>query len=180
VVRGVAGSGAARSRAPGEACESGPIAEPELRQKLLQSAASFAFIAVFVVSGLERRGAWSRVPSPLVLAGDAVVIVGLYIVFKVFRANTFTSAVVEVAADQRLVSTGPYAVVRHPMYVGALLMLLGVPLALASVWAFFARPPLAAVIIVRLLGEEAELAARLPGYRAYQTQVRYRLVRRVW
>jgi len=160
--------------------KAGPLAEPTLPQKLLQAAASLAFIALFVVSGLEQRGAWSRVPSALVLAGDALVGVGLYVVFKVFRENTFTSAVIEVEAEQRVVSTGPYAVVRHPMYSGALLMLLGVPPALASVWAFVPLAVLLAVIIVRLLGEEAELAVRLPGYRAYQAQVRHRLIPHVW
>jgi len=160
--------------------KAGPLAEPTLPQKLVQAAASLAFIGIFVVGGLERRNAWSRVPSVVTLAGDAVVAVGLYIVFKVFRENTFTSAVIEVAAEQRVVTTGPYAVVRHPMYSGALLMLLGVPPALGSVWGFLAVAVLVAVIIVRLLGEEAELAARLPGYRGYQAQVKRRLIPHVW
>lgn len=160
--------------------KAGPVAEPTLGQKLIQSVASLAFIAVFVVSGLDRHYGWSHVPSALVFVGDVLVALGLFVVFRVFRANTFTSAVVDVAAGQKLVSTGPYAVVRHPMYAGAFVMLLGVPPALASAWAFLALPALGIVIVVRLLDEETKLLAGLPGYGDYRASVRYRLIPGVW
>jgi len=142
--------------------------------------ASLAFLAVFVVSGLDRRFGWSRLPELLALGGDGLVLLGLFVVFKTFRENTYTSALIEVAEGQRVTSTGPYALVRHPMYAGALCMLLGVPPALGSLWAFFPVLALAAVIVVRLLDEERILAASLPGYRSYRQSVKYRLIPGVW
>ena len=112
--------------------------------------------------------------------GDALVALGLLMVFFVFRENTYTSAIIEVDADQQVISTGPYARVRHPMYLGALVMLLGVPLALGSWWGLLALIPLALVIVWRLLDEERYLASHLQGYVEYQARVRYRLIPGVW
>jgi protein-S-isoprenylcysteine O-methyltransferase Ste14 len=154
----------------------GPTAERSRIQQVIQSIASLAFLAIFVIAGLDRRWGWSRVPRGVSIAGDVVVALGLGIVALVFRANTFTSATIEVATDQKVISTGPYAVVRHPMYAGAFLMLLGVPLALGSWWAAPAILPLYAVIVVRLLDEERVLVRELAGYDAYRAKVRYRLV----
>lgn len=103
--------------------DAGPIAEREARQKALSAMANVGFIALFVVAGLDRRFRWSSVSPMASLIADAVVIVGFVIVFLTFRANSFTSATIAVAAQQSLADTGPYAVVRHPMYAGALLML---------------------------------------------------------
>jgi protein-S-isoprenylcysteine O-methyltransferase Ste14 len=158
----------------------GPIAERTRVQQVIQSIASLAFLAVFVIAGLDRRHGWSHVPRVAVAAGDVLVVVGLAFVALVFRANTFTSATIEVARDQTVISNGPYAVVRHPMYAGALLMLLGVPVALGSWWAALALVPLSAVIIARLLDEERVLVRELAGYEAYRTRVRHRLVPYVW
>src|SRR5262249_22802332 len=101
---------------------------------------------------------------------------GFLIVFLVFRENTYTSAVIEVAAGQRVIDTGPYAVVRHPMYVGGLVLVAGIPLALGSFVGLAGFPPFAAVIVWRLLDEERLLARELPGYDAYRAKTRYRLV----
>lgn len=158
----------------------GPTAEPTRAQKLIQSLASLAFLATFVLAGLDRRYGWSVLPAAVAISGDVVVLVGLAVVGLVFRANTFTSATIEVAREQKLVTTGPYGVVRHPMYAGAVVMLLGVPLALGSALAYAGVVPLYAVIVVRLLDEERLLARELPGYAAYRTTVRYRLLPRVW
>lgn len=160
--------------------KAGPVAEPSSTQKLIQSLAALVFLAIFVVSALDHRFAWSHVPYIVVLAADAVVTLGLAIVFLVFRANTFTSATVEVSPDQRLVSTGPYAVVRHPMYSGALVMLLATPPALGSWCGLAAVPVLAAVIVSRLVGEERLLARELAGYTDYARRVRQRLIPGVW
>ena len=158
----------------------GPLAEPRRLQQAIQAATSLAFLAAFVLAGLDRRAGWSRVPVVLVIAGDGLVALGLVAVLRVFRANTFTSAVIDVDREQQLVSTGPYAVVRHPMYAGALVLLVGAPLALGSWWAELAIPPLVGAIVARLLDEERVLAARLPGYIDYRSRVRYRLVPRLW
>ena len=158
----------------------GPTAEPTRAQKWIQSLASLAFVATFVLAGLDRRYGWTTLPTAAAIVGDVLVLAGLAIVAVVFRANTFTSATVEVARDQHVVTTGPYGVVRHPMYAGAFVMLLGVPLALGSPLAYAGVLPLYAVIVVRLLDEEHLLARELPGYEAYRTKVRYRLVPHVW
>ncbi len=158
----------------------GPLAERQRVQQVIQGLASLAFVAVFVVSGLDRRGGWSHVPAAAAIAGDVVVAVGLGIVALVFRANTFTSATIQVERAQPLVSTGPYAVVRHPMYAGAFLMMAGMPFGLGSWWAALAIVPLYAVIVWRLLDEERVLARDLEGYPAYCKAVRHRLVPFVW
>jgi protein-S-isoprenylcysteine O-methyltransferase Ste14 len=155
--------------------KAGPIAEGRPVQKVIQSLASLAFLAMFVVPALDHTHA--LVPA---IAGDVLVAAGLAIVWRVFRANTFTSATIEVAREQQLVSTGPYAVVRHPMYAGALVMCIGVPLALGSWWGFAPVAVLVAVIVWRLLDEERTLATDLPGYVEYRARVRYRLVPGVW
>jgi protein-S-isoprenylcysteine O-methyltransferase Ste14 len=158
----------------------GPVAEQRPGQKLIQAAASFCFLATMAVPGLDRRYGWSHVPLPLVVAGDALVALGFWLVFRVFRENTYTSSVIEVAGGQTVVDTGPYALVRHPMYAGALVLLLGVPLALGSWWGLCTLAPMTAVIVVRLLDEEKFLAANLQGYAQYREKVRHRLIPRVW
>jgi protein-S-isoprenylcysteine O-methyltransferase Ste14 len=119
-------------------------------------------------------------PLSGVIAGHGLVALGFLIVFFVFRENSFASGVIEVNAEQKVVATGPYAMVRHPMYSGALIMMLGVPLALGSRWGLFLIIPIALAIVWRLLDEEAFLAKKLPGYTEYQKKVRYRLVPGIW
>jgi protein-S-isoprenylcysteine O-methyltransferase Ste14 len=158
----------------------GPTAETRKSQQIIQSLASLFFVALFIVPGLDFRFHWSRVPPVVSLVADAVVALGFFIVFLVFRENSYTSATIEVADKQEVVSTGPYALVRHPMYAGAFLLLLATPLALAS-WVALPLPvPLILVIIVRLLDEERFLASNLPGYEAYRRNVPYRLVPYLW
>jgi protein-S-isoprenylcysteine O-methyltransferase Ste14 len=159
--------------------KAGPLAEPSALQKIIQALASLAFVALFAIAAIDHhRGA--SVPLALELAGDALVALGLWIVARVFRANTFTGATIGVAQDQQVVSTGPYAIVRHPMYAGALVMLAGVPLALGSWWALLAVPAMTLVIAWRLGDEERQLAAELRGYAEYRARVKYRLVPHVW
>jgi protein-S-isoprenylcysteine O-methyltransferase Ste14 len=158
----------------------GPAAEKEKSQKMIQWLAGIFFVLVFIVSGTDHRLGWSEVPPSLVIAGDILVILGLYIVFLVFRENRYTSGVIEVGKDQELISTGPYAIVRHPMYAGAFVMLLGVPISLGSWWAFFFIFLLFAAIAGRLLHEEKFLSIHLPGYAEYCGKTRYRLIPFIW
>jgi protein-S-isoprenylcysteine O-methyltransferase Ste14 len=120
------------------------------------------------------------VPLFVVAIGDILIITGFYIVFLVFKENTFTSAIIEVSEEQTIISTGPYAIVRHPMYIGALILLLGIPIALGSWWGLFAIVPISAVIVWRLIDEEKFLLENLPGYQQYQQKVRYRLLPFIW
>ena len=116
----------------------------------------------------------------IVIVGDVLVALGFFIVFLVFRENSYTAATIEVAADQQVISTGPYALVRHPMYAGALVMLFGTPLGLGSWWGLLMFVAMTAVIVMRLLAEERFLGQKLPGYTQYCQKVRYRLIPFIW
>lgn len=154
----------------------GPRAEEEKSQQLIQVLASVAFIGLLVVPALDHRFAWSHVPIWAVMTGIILVALGFLIVFCVFKENSFTSGTIQVDPTQHVVSTGPYAMVRHPMYSGALVMLVGTPLALGSWWGLLLFIPMAVVIVWRLLDEEAFLSRSLAGYREYGQKVRYRLL----
>jgi protein-S-isoprenylcysteine O-methyltransferase Ste14 len=158
----------------------GPTAEKEPTQKIIMLFASIGFIALLVVPALDHRFHWSAVPLSVVIAGDILVATGVYLVFLVYKENTYTSATIEVAENQKVVSTGPYALVRHPMYASALLYLVGTPLALGSYWGLLALAFIMAFLIWRLFDEEKFLAKNLPGYTEYQKKVRHRLVPYVW
>ena len=160
--------------------KAGAKAETEKSQKVLQSFAAVLFVAIFVVPALDYRFGWSTVPLSLEVAGDLIILIGFAFVFWVFRVNSFTSGVIEVATDQRVITTGPYAIVRHPMYLGSLVMLLGIPLSLGSWWGILAVVLLGALIVARLLDEEKFLAKNLPGYGDYTGQVHYRLAPFLW
>jgi protein-S-isoprenylcysteine O-methyltransferase Ste14 len=109
-----------------------------------------------------------------------VVCLGFFIIFRVFAVNSYTSGIVEVAAGQTVISTGPYAVVRHPMYSGAALMFIATPLALASYWGLVVGILIIVAMCVRALDEERLLREELPGYVEYTRKVRARLIPGVW
>jgi protein-S-isoprenylcysteine O-methyltransferase Ste14 len=140
--------------------------------------ASYLAITVYLIRYdpklLERR------INGAVLAGDALVALGWLAFYLVFRKNSFTSATIEVAPDQKVISIGPYALVRHPMYAGTVVMLLGIPIALGSWWGLPAIVAMIPALIWRVLDEEKFLARNLPGYLEYQKAVRYRLIPLVW
>jgi protein-S-isoprenylcysteine O-methyltransferase Ste14 len=158
----------------------GPTAEKEPAQKIIMWFTSLGFIGLLVVPALDHRFAWSHMPSAVAVAGNVLMAVGWLAIYFVFKENSFTSATIELAPDQKVISTGPYAVVRHPMYCGALVMLLGIPIALGSWWGVLALVAIVPALVWRLLDEERFLAKNLPGYVAYQAKVRFRLVPRVW
>jgi protein-S-isoprenylcysteine O-methyltransferase Ste14 len=158
----------------------GPAAEKEKTQKLIQTLASLAFCAELIVPALDHRFSWSRVPTFAVIAGDVLVIAGFLVVLLVFKENSFAAATIGVVSDQKVIATGPYAIVRHPMYAGALVMLLGTPLALGSWWGILAVLPMTLVLALRLLDEERFLSKSLPGYAEYCQKVKYRLAPLIW
>jgi protein-S-isoprenylcysteine O-methyltransferase Ste14 len=158
----------------------GPLAEGKFAQKLIQSAASLFFVAILVVPSLGRRFGWPRVPLPLALVADGLVIAGFWLVFLVFRENSYASSVIRAESGQRVITTGPYRFVRHPMYSGGITLVLFTPLALGSWWGLVPAILLAMVIVVRLFDEERFLAVELPGYVDYCSKVRYRLIPSVW
>lgn len=158
----------------------GPTAEKEPAQKVIMSVVSLGFVGLFVLAGLDHRFAWSHMPTSVALAGDGLVLLGWLAIFFVFKENTFSSATIELAPDQRVISTGPYALVRHPMYAGGLVMFLGIPIALGSWWGLPIVAAMIPALLWRLFDEERFLAKNLPGYMEYQQRLRYRLIPRVW
>jgi len=158
----------------------GPAAEKEKSQKRIQTFAAAAFIGTFLLPSLDHRFSWSRVPLAIVILGDVLVTLGFFAIFLVFKENTYGAGTVEVAAGQKVISTGPYARVRHPMYCGALIMLFGTPLALGSWWGLLMFIAMTIVIVWRLREEEKFLLGNLSGYSEYREKVRYRLLPLVW
>lgn len=158
----------------------GPKAEKDKAQRVIMGFAAALFFAFALLPGFDHRFGWSHVPPALVILGDVAVALGMLIVFLVFRENTFAAATVAIHPDQKVISSGPYAIVRHPMYSGALVFVLGMSLALGSWWAMLLFPAITAVLAWRLVEEERLLSVNLHGYQAYRERLRYRLVPFIW
>ncbi len=158
----------------------GPVAETQKSQQVIQSLASVFFIGVFIVSGLDHHYHWSTIPAIVSILSEGFVILGFYIVFLVFRENSYTRGTIEVTDEQKVVTSGPYSLVRHPMYAGAFLMLIFAPLALGSWIALPFVLPLILVIMIRAKEEEKFLQEKLEGYQEYRQKVHYRLIPFVW
>jgi protein-S-isoprenylcysteine O-methyltransferase Ste14 len=158
----------------------GPFAEKEPAQRIIMSVTSIGFIVLLVLPAIDHRLHWSELSPYAVLAGDALVLIGWLGIFFVFRENSFSSATIELSADQRVISTGPYAWVRHPMYATAVFMLIGIPIALGSWWGLLVIAAMLPVLIWRLIDEERFLVRNLPGYADYQNRVPYRLLPLIW
>lgn len=158
----------------------GPTAEKETNQKIIQLIASLGFIAMLVVPALDFRFHWSGIPFYAEIAGDVLVAIGFLIIFFVYKQNTFTSATIEVYTGQKVISTGLYGLVRHPMYMGALVMFIGMILSLGSWWSLIVYLLIMPALIWRLFEEEKLLTKDLPGYADYKKKVRYRLLPFIW
>jgi protein-S-isoprenylcysteine O-methyltransferase Ste14 len=158
----------------------GPAAEQSTAQKIIISIAILGWMAVLVFSGLDHRFGWSQVPAYVVWLGDGLIVLGFFINFIVFKENSFGGSSIEIVEDQKVISTGPYALIRHPMYAGVLFMMLGVPLALGSAWGVAVLALVLPVLVWRILDEERLLKKDLPGYSEYAQKVRYRLVPHLW
>jgi len=154
----------------------GPWAEARGAQRIIMSFASLGFIALVVAPALEFRWRGASVNAPIVVAADIAILLGFAVIDRVYRANTFAAATIEVAAAQRVIDTGPYAVVRHPMYAGGLLYLAATPLALGSWRALLIVVVVAPFLIWRLIDEERLLLERLPSYADYRRRTKWRLV----
>ena len=158
----------------------GPIAETRTAQKIATVGTMATVIAMLVVSALDHRFGWSHVPTPVVVIGDVLVAFGLGVTTMVVNQNNYAASTIRVEADQPVISTGLYGLVRHPMYAGALIMIVGMPLALDSYWGLVTLLPAVAVLALRIDDEEKMLRDELAGYDEYTGQVHYRLVPGVW
>jgi protein-S-isoprenylcysteine O-methyltransferase Ste14 len=158
----------------------GPTAERRPSQKVIQTAAALLLCALFATPALERRLHHAPLPAALSLAADLLVVVSFALIFRVFRENSFASTVVEVTPEQKVISSGPYARVRHPLYSASFLLFLATPPALGHLWGLVPAALLCGVIVVRLLDEERLLVQELPGYEEYRRKVPDRLIPGIW
>ncbi|WP_442932067.1 methyltransferase family protein [Mycobacterium sp. 050134] len=158
----------------------GPAAESRFAQKVVIAGLYLSLAAMVVVSVLDHRFRWAPVSTSVCLIGDVVVAVGLIVVAVVMIQNSYAAATVRVQAGQTVVSTGLYGLVRHPMYTGNMIMMVGIPLALGSSWGLVFVAPGLAVLASRIRDEEKMLREELTGYREYSKRVRYRLVPALW
>ena len=158
----------------------GPAAETRTVQKMIISGIFFLLPAVMIFSAFDYRFGWSPVPTAVTVVGDALVAVGLGIAMLVVIQNSYAAANVTVEASQKVITTGLYGFVRHPMYVGALIMMGGIPLALDSWWGLVILIPGVMGLVLRILDEEKMLKQELDGYSEYIQKVHYRLVPYVW
>jgi protein-S-isoprenylcysteine O-methyltransferase Ste14 len=158
----------------------GPRAEARTVQKIVITGAFTALLAMVAVSAFDHRMGWSSVPAWVCLLGDVLVVIGLSIAFLVVIQNGYAAATVTVETGQTVSSTGVYKFVRHPMYVGNVIMMVGIPLALGSYWGLLLVIPGVLALVFRILDEETLLTQELTGYREYRQRVRYRLMPYVW
>jgi protein-S-isoprenylcysteine O-methyltransferase Ste14 len=158
----------------------GPWKEKERSQQVIVSAIILAFFATIVWPALDYRFGLAPVPAAVSLLGEALTVGSFLAIFRVLSVNSWAAANVAVAADQRVVDTGPYAYVRHPMYAFAIWLFAGIPLALGSWWPVAIVVVVLPVLIWRLTDEERVLQRDLPGYAEYVRRVPYRLVPGVW
>lgn len=154
----------------------GPTAEQRPIQKVIVLSIEILCVATYVIPAIDHRFGWSTVPSWLSIAGDILIIVSMWGVCRVFKENSFGSTAIEIRKDQKVISTGPYAIVRNPMYSCAILYFPGLTLALGSYWGLILSVFIALGFVVRLLDEEEFLAKDLPGYTDYQKKVPWHLI----
>ena len=160
--------------------EVGPRAEKEPAQRIAIGILSVTLLAMLALPGLDRRFHWSSVPAWLTLLADAGLVAGFVVFFYVMKENSYAAATVRVEAGQKVISTGLYGIVRHPMYTGTLPLMVALPLALGSWWTLLLVIPALAALIWRLIDEERVLTRGLPGYAAYRARVRWRLLPGIW
>jgi protein-S-isoprenylcysteine O-methyltransferase Ste14 len=160
--------------------EAGISHEKEFTQKIVMALLFAVCIILVVLPPLDVRFGWSLMPWQVSIIGDALVALSFYIFYVVSKVNTYAAANVRVEEGQKVISTGIYGVVRHPMYFAALFLFIGTPLALGSWCTLFLVPALIPILVARILNEEKVLVRELRGYVEYTQNVRYRLIPSVW
>src|SRR5262245_31888485 len=158
----------------------GPRYEKERSQKIIVSLIMIAFLALVVLPALDHRYGWSPVPPGVTIAADVLIVLSFLFIFWVIRVNSYAASTIRVEKSQTVIDTGPYAYVRHPMYAGAIWLLVAIPLALGAWWWILLTIPCFAVLVLRLLDEEKILRRDLRGYTEYTQRVRYRLIPYLW
>ena len=154
--------------------------EREKKQKGVVALSGLLLVASFIVAGLDYRLGWSHVSNIIVSIASVVLLVGYALYSEVLRENVYLSRVVEVQEGQRVIDTGLYGIVRHPMYFAVTLLYLAIPLVLGSWWALLVISPCVLLLAARIKNEEQVLHQGLPGYTDYTKRVRYRMIPWVW
>ena len=154
--------------------------EKERTQIIIQIVFSVVLLTGFIIPGFDKRFGWSDIPVSIVIAADIVILLGYLIIFFVFKQNSYASRIIEVEKSQKVISTGLYGFVRHPMYIGILIMYIPTPVALGSYWGLIPMATLPLALVLRILNEEKVLNKDLPGYKEYCQKTRYRLIPLIW
>jgi protein-S-isoprenylcysteine O-methyltransferase Ste14 len=154
--------------------------EVEPQQRRIIAVSIVVLLAAGMLPGLDKRFGWSSVPTWLVLAADVIFLLGYLLFVLTLRENEYAARTVEVEQQQRVITTGPYAIVRHPLYLASILMYGFTPLALGSYWGLVPIAFFPVILIARILNEEKVLLRELPGYAEYCQKVRYRLIPKIW
>ena len=156
------------------------LKEKETKQKIIVKIASLLFLISFIFPGLDYRYSWSDVPIFLVIISNIMVFLGYFLIFLVFKENSYTSRVIEVAKKQKIITTGPYSIVRHPMYLGLSIIFFFISTALGSFYGMIFFIPIIITLIFRIFNEEKFLLKNLKGYKEYVKKVKYRLIPYIW
>jgi protein-S-isoprenylcysteine O-methyltransferase Ste14 len=158
----------------------GPQHEKERSQKIIVSLIFIAFFALIVLPALDHRYGWSPVPPSVTIAGDVLIILSFLFIFWVIKVNSYAASNIRVEKGQKVIDTGPYAYVRHPMYAGAVGLFIAIPLALGAWWWTLLTILCFPILVWRLFDEEKILRRNLQGYTEYTQEVRYRLIPYLW
>jgi len=156
------------------------IKEKRKKQKLIVTIGTLPILLAFILPGLDERFGWSDIPLSLTLIGIILVLLGYLMILYVFKTNSYAARVVDVEKGQKVIASGPYALVRHPMYVGVIILYIASPVALGSYWALIPALFIIPVIVARIKDEEKELLESLEGYKEYTQKVKHRLLPRIW
>ena len=156
------------------------LREKEVEQKLIIKLSFIPFLLAFILPGIDKRLGWSNVPVIIVVVAEILVFIGYILFFLVLKENQFASRVIEVEKGQKVIQSGPYRLVRHPMYMGAVSMYVASPLALGSYWAIIPAIFIIPIFIARIINEESVLTKELEGYSEYKLKTKYRLIPGVW
>ncbi len=156
------------------------LKEKEKEQKSVVALSGLMFVAGFILAGLEFRFGWSGVPRWAVAVASAVFISAYILYAEVLRENAYLSRTIKVQDGQKVISTGLYGVVRHPMYMATIFLFLSMPIVLGSLRAFIVFLAYPVIIAIRILNEEKVLEEGLEGYSEYKKKVRYRLLPFIW
>jgi protein-S-isoprenylcysteine O-methyltransferase Ste14 len=154
--------------------------EKEEAQKKIIALGYLPILIQFILPGIDKRMGWSNIPLSIEVSADLIVLAGYLMIFWVFKENEFASRIIEVDEKQEVIQTGPYRIVRHPMYLGTMVMYFTAPIALGSYWALIPALLIIPILIARIVNEEKVLEKELLGYSEFQKKTKYRIIPGVW